>query len=73
MPLIMLSAHDEQHYALKCLKAGAKGYINKKYICTDVVRCLHRVLDGQLFVSGDKGESIVQEFKRAHAPAVNSH
>ena len=56
LPLIILSAHDELYYALKCLQAGAMGYINKKYICTDVAKCLKEVLSGRLFVSGDKGE-----------------
>jgi len=58
LPLIILSAHDEHLYALKCLQAGAKGYINKKYICTDVVKCLKQVFDGHLFVSGDRGDQI---------------
>jgi len=62
LPLIMLSAHDELFYALRCLQAGAKGYINKKYICTDIVRCLKTVLGGHLFVSGDRGESILRQF-----------
>jgi len=64
LPLIILSAHDELHYALKCLQAGARGYINKKYICTDVIRCLNQVLGGYLFVSGDKGEHILKEYRK---------
>lgn len=71
LPLAVLSAHDELHYALRCLQAGAKGYINKKYICTDVVRCLQQVLAGHLFVSGDKGENIIREYKKSYVPPVN--
>jgi len=66
LPLIILSAHDELYYALKCLQAGARGYINKKYICTDVVKCLKEVLGGHLFVSGDKGEDIVKQFRKSN-------
>jgi len=66
LPLIMLSAHDELYYALRCLQEGAKGYINKKYICTDVIRCLKTVLSGHLFVSGDKGERILKQFMESN-------
>lgn len=68
LPIIMLSAHDELYYALKCLQSGAKGYINKKYICTDVIRCLKEVLGGHLFVSGDKGEQILMQYKKLNTP-----
>jgi DNA-binding NarL/FixJ family response regulator len=68
LPLIMLSAHDELHYALKCLQAGAMGYINKRYICTDVIKCLHQVLSGHLFVSGDKGEQILKLYRKFDPP-----
>ena len=37
------------------LQAGARGYINKRYICSDIIRCLKEVLAGNLYVSGDKG------------------
>jgi len=65
LPAVMLSAHDELHYALKCLQAGAKGYLNKKYICTHVTPALKEVLDGHLFVSGDKGEYILKQFRQS--------
>jgi DNA-binding NarL/FixJ family response regulator len=63
LPLIILSAHDEALYAYKCLQAGASGYINKRYICSDVIRCLKEVFEGRLFVSGEKGESIIKKYK----------
>jgi len=68
-PFIILSAHDETHYALRCLKAGARGYINKKYICTDIVTCLKRVLGGHLYVSGDKGNQILEQYRKSTVPA----
>ena len=74
IPMIMLSAHDELYYALRCLQAGAKGYINKKYICTDIVACLKTVLSGHLFVSGDRGESILKQYRGLETSVgVKSH
>lgn len=69
LPLIILSAHDELYYGLKCLQAGARGYINKKYICSDVITCLKEVLSGELFVSGEKGKDILKQFRKLNIPA----
>jgi two-component system, NarL family, invasion response regulator UvrY len=72
LPAIILSAHDEIHYALKCLTAGAKGYINKSCICVDLARGITEVLAGHLFVSGRDGEFILKEYKRVTDPASPS-
>ncbi len=64
LPVIMLSAHDELLYALPCLKAGARGYISKDCICAQLVSGLKEVLAGNLFVSGDKGKNILEQYKR---------
>ena len=69
-PVIVLSAHDELYYALKCLQAGAKGYINKRYICTDVIRCLNEVFTGNLFVSGDRGKDILKQYQKLDSPVA---
>lgn len=70
LPVVILSAYDELQYALTALKAGARGYINKKYICSDVVPCLHQVLEGRLFVSGDRGEKVIKEYEKLYAPSI---
>jgi two-component system, NarL family, invasion response regulator UvrY len=64
LPAITLSAHDETDYGIRCLKAGARGYVNKNSICADLVRGVREVLSGNLFVSGDKGEYILRQFKK---------
>jgi two-component system, NarL family, invasion response regulator UvrY len=70
LPAITLSAHDEADYAIKCLKAGAGGYVNKNSICADLIRGIKAVLSGQLFVSGDKGDYILRQYKKSAAPVV---
>jgi DNA-binding NarL/FixJ family response regulator len=72
MPVIVLSAHDERLYALECLKAGAKGYISKECICAQVITGLKEVLDGNLFVSGDRGKSIVEQYKKLKGTQVSA-
>jgi DNA-binding NarL/FixJ family response regulator len=72
LPAIIFSAHDDFFYALKCLKAGAKGYIGKGNMCADLVRGLKEVLQGNLFVSGAEGKIILEQYKKYHAGPVNS-
>jgi two-component system, NarL family, invasion response regulator UvrY len=63
LPSIILSAHDERNYALKCLHAGAMGYISKNCICTDLIRGLKAVFRGNTFVSGERGDYILKQYK----------
>lgn len=63
LPAIILSAHDEMHYGLKSLQAGAKAFINKSRICSDLVPALKEVLNGKLFVSGEKGAYILSRYE----------
>ena len=71
LPSIVLSAHDELDYALPCLKAGAKGYVNKLYICTDLIPALKEVFYGNLFVSGDRGKHIIDQYRLNCLSEVN--
>jgi two-component system, NarL family, invasion response regulator UvrY len=64
LPVVILSAHDEEDYALRCLTIGANGYVNKNYICSELTQGLNEVLNGNYFVSGYKGSYILKEFKK---------
>jgi DNA-binding NarL/FixJ family response regulator len=49
--IVVLSTHDESLYALRSLKAGAKGYVMKQDIATKVIDAIRKTRKGQLFVS----------------------
>jgi two-component system invasion response regulator UvrY len=63
-PCIVLSAHEEIDYASRCLKLGALGYLNKNYICTDLIAALKAVSSRELFVSGNNSRYILEKFKQ---------
>lgn len=65
LPSVVLSAHEEIDYAPRCLQLGAKGYLNKKYICSDLKRALMEVMGGRFFVSGSEGKYILKKYKPA--------
>lgn len=51
LPIVVLTMHDENLYAERCLRAGARGYVTKRETATSVIAAIHCVLKGDLFIS----------------------
>ncbi|PWU05680.1 MAG: DNA-binding response regulator [Verrucomicrobia bacterium] len=49
--LMILSMHDEELYAERALRAGAKGYITKRASITELLSAIRTVLKGEIFLS----------------------
>lgn len=49
--MLVLSVHDESIYALRVIKAGARGYVMKQDIATKVIEGIRRILSGKMYVS----------------------
>jgi len=50
-PIIILSMQPEDQYALRVLKAGAHGFLNKDSKPEIVLKAVHRVLSGKKYIS----------------------
>ena len=57
--ILMLSMHDESLYALRALRAGAKGYVMKQQAMENVVDALRKVIEGGIYVSPQFSEKLV--------------
>ncbi|HEV7868485.1 MAG TPA: response regulator transcription factor [Chthoniobacteraceae bacterium] len=57
--ILMLSMHDESLYALRSLRAGAKGYLMKAEAMTSVIAALRKVISGDVYVSPRFSERLV--------------
>jgi len=44
---MILSVHPEKHYAIRILKAGASGYLNKDLAPEELVKAVNCVLAGK--------------------------
>jgi DNA-binding NarL/FixJ family response regulator len=51
IPLLILSAHDPEHYAVRALKAGASGYVTKESASEELVNAVKQVIKGQKYVT----------------------
>lgn len=61
LPVIILSVHAEDQYAIPALKAGASGYLTKESAPDDLEKALHKVIEGGLYVSSSLGEKLALE------------
>ena len=62
LPLMVLSMHDESLYALRALRAGARGYIMKQEALDRVMSAIRQVLRGDLYVSPSMSGRMIEEF-----------
>ncbi len=62
LPLLVLSMHDESLYALRALRAGARGYVMKQEALDRVMSAMRSVLRGDLYVSPLMSGRMIEEF-----------
>jgi len=64
LPILMLSMHAEEQYALHCLRAGASGYIQKDRSPEELIEAIRRVGTGHTYFSGVVMDQLAAEFMR---------
>ncbi len=60
LPVLMLSMHREDQYAIRALKAGAAGYLNKQGAPAELVDAVHDVAGGRKYIT----PALAQELAR---------
>jgi len=60
--VLVLSMHEESHYAERALRAGAKGYIMKRETTRRVIGAIRHVLEGKLYVSESIAAALAAQF-----------
>jgi len=58
LPVLIMSMHPEDQYALRVLKAGASGYLQKETIHDDIVKAIETVLLGKKFITTSIAEKL---------------
>ncbi|MBS1733805.1 MAG: response regulator transcription factor [Bacteroidetes bacterium] len=62
LPVLILSIHPEEHYALRVLKAGASGYLSKGSASEELVKAVQTVLLGKKYISAAVAEKLATSF-----------
>ena len=59
---ILLTMHTEDHYVLEALQAGVKGYVVKTQAAADLIRAIHEVLRGMMYLSPGVSQAVVEAY-----------
>jgi DNA-binding NarL/FixJ family response regulator len=58
LPVLMLSTYPESQYAVRCIKLGAGGYLNKSADPDDMVAAVRKVASGGRYVTPAAAEAL---------------
>jgi two-component system, NarL family, invasion response regulator UvrY len=64
LPVLILSIHPEEQYAIRVLKAGASGYLCKDTAPDELVTAVRRILLGKKYITVSIAEKIAETLNR---------
>ena len=64
LPVLILSAYPEDQYAVRLIKAGAAGYLNKECMPEEVMSAVHSVVNGKKYISPAVAEILASELTK---------
>lgn len=73
LPVLIMSMHPEDQYALRVLKAGAAGYLGKETIHDDIAKAIDTVLRGKKFITPAIAEKLANAFDAGTAVQLHEN
>jgi len=61
LPVLMLSMHRETQYAVRALKTGAAGYLNKQSAPSQLIDALRMVAAGKKYISAEVAQELASQ------------
>lgn len=58
LSVLMLSMHPEDQYAVRAMKAGAAGYLNKQSVPSQLVDAIRQVANGKKYISNELAQQL---------------
>ncbi|MCW5574883.1 MAG: response regulator transcription factor [Burkholderiales bacterium] len=58
LPVLMLSTYPDRQYAVRCLKLGASGYLNKSADTDQLLEAVRKAANGGVFVTTAQAEAL---------------
>lgn len=68
LPVLMLSMHAEDQYAMRAFKAGASGYVSKASSRDELLQAILKVIKGGRYVSPSMAERMVFDLSSSDKP-----
>lgn len=73
LPVLILSMHSEDQYAVRAYRAGASGYLTKDSASELLVSAIRKVAKGGIFISPNSAERMAMEFTDARRDDTLPH
>lgn len=64
LPVLIVSTYPEKQYALRCLRLGASGYLNKGADPSELIAAIRKVAQGGMFVSPTVAETLASAMRK---------
>ncbi|SNS30227.1 two component transcriptional regulator, LuxR family [Noviherbaspirillum humi] len=61
LPILILTMHEEEQYAVRAIRAGAKGYLTKESAGTQLVSAIRKVAAGRPYISLEVAEQLAMD------------
>jgi len=61
LPVLILSVHEEEQYALRVLRAGASGYLMKDCVPEELISAIRKIISGRKFISANLSEILASD------------
>ena len=67
LPVLILSIHPEEHYAMRVLKAGASGYLNKDSASEELVKAVNQLLLGKKYITAAVADKLASSLDQDYS------
>jgi two-component system invasion response regulator UvrY len=64
LPVLILSMHPEDQYAVRVLKAGASGYLMKESAPEELIRAVRKVASGGKYITANVAERLIVNLEK---------
>lgn len=58
IPVLIMSMHPEDQYALRVFKAGASGYLSKDHVHEELIKAIQMIQQGRKFITASIAEKL---------------
>ena len=72
LPVLMLSTYPEKQYAVRCIKLGAAGYLNKSANPDDMIAAVRKVATGGVYVSSVVAEALASAISNSTGSSASN-
>jgi two-component system invasion response regulator UvrY len=64
LPVLILSMHPEEQFAIRAIRAGASGYLTKECAGDELVLAIRKALKGERYISGSLAQMLAEDLDR---------